>query len=152
MQKAFNQKRDVVGENGEKQFKMKLLSKICKEINGSTKILFIEEIRYFGQNRMGLVYIYDKDELFYFEKKYRADIITGRGFNNYQPLKIVFDGLKTDFFKGVSELKKKFQNKDLSDAPILQVLLIETTKEMTPNNYDEFLYSPGLIANEKLAK
>jgi len=142
IQKVFDLENISIAKSREVEFKKMLMSRICSHIDGNHRILFIEEIRHFGEERSGLIYLYEKKEILYFFKKASGNIVVGPGYNNYVSLKKVLNIIVNDFYNQGNKLKVFFENKILNDSPLLQLFYFDTNFENQANYFFEFFYLP----------
>jgi hypothetical protein len=143
--------KESILKSKEKEFKTELLKKSCHLLNETDKCLFIEEISNFGVTRRGLIFLYNKKQLFYFSKENKGSFVIGSGDNKYLPLRKVLDYVVEDFKNQTNKLKDCFDNLHMSDSPLLQVYSLDESSESITGFY-EFTYSPNSILESNFCK
>lgn len=133
-----------IDKRNEKEFKIKLLSQICNELDLHNEVLFIEEISQFGATRKGLLLMIDSNEAYSFSQKENSSIIVmKRDAGEYLPLQKVAALVQSDFKKPATKLKSIMDGKNIHDAPILQLFFFNVDKKQS--QFFEFFYSPNFI-------
>jgi hypothetical protein len=145
-------KEDIQPYKSEIRLKEKILSKICKYLNGTKKFLYLEEISPVNMSRVGLVYLYDKDESVYFIVDNDLDITVNTLYVGYDHLKRVIAIVKSDFNNEANRLKDYFQKISMSDVPSLQLVLIDLTKDKKLDSRISFIFSSSVLDDEGFNK
>lgn len=141
-------KEDVVKYKKEMDSNRKIFSKICNKVEGNKRLLFLDQFSVaWGRQRIGLIYLYEKDLLFYFNEE-DSKVTVGQGYHNYDDLKKTLDIVKLDFYKEANKMKGYFNKKNVYDAPYLQLAFIDLNK---PKNTDSLIgFTFGGDINEEL--
>lgn len=142
LRNVISEEKEMFEKSGERDFKFNLLNKICSIIKGNNKILIVEQIDVFSGSRKGLIYIYDKNSLFFFLSGKGNFLKIGEGTNNYIELNSILLKVRDDFIGEGVKIKSQFENMQLHDAPILQLIQIDLAKG---NSILEFPFYAGKI-------
>jgi hypothetical protein len=132
--------------NDEMKLKEKIFSKICYYMNGSKKLLYLEKQSPISVNRIGLVYLFDKNEFIHFAVDRDLDITADLGYGNYEDLKKVADVVKKDFNKQVSKIKGYFEKKSMADVSYLELALIDLNTNLGADSIVAFRF--GIVDSE----
>jgi hypothetical protein len=133
----------------EMKLKEKIFSKICKYLNGTKKLLYLEKESPINSSRIGLVYLYEEDKYINFVVDLDLDITAGGGYKNYKELKKVVDIVKQDFNKQTNRLKDYFEKQSMSDVPYLRLAFIDLTMSNEINRLNAFRFSSDIILSDR---
>jgi hypothetical protein len=137
---SSSSKEDIIEYKKQINSVGKIFSKICNSLEGNERLLFMDELSVaWGRERKGLIYLYEKDMVFYFNEE-NSKITVGQGYHNYNALKKTLDLVKPDFYKEANKLKEYFDKHIVYDAPYLKLAFIDLNKPKAADSLIGFTF------------
>jgi hypothetical protein len=120
--------------------KKKLFNELCGPLSDKKRIIIAEASNQFSYVRKGVLYIYDNNEFYFFEKeKLNDEIKIGKGYKNLDFLKNIIFHVKDNFSIKSDSLRIYSEQVKVHDAPLVVLSLydIDIPKVQSVN----FMYS-----------